>query len=107
VFVSRRLPRSISVPTAMISALIGCRSFIPFNIESSLFVWVGVRLCTKGRDNLRPNSHILRFSLQMRYFSEWAMLGSNQRPLPCEGSVIACWRFLELAKYLQTDVFLR
>jgi hypothetical protein len=29
------------------------------------------------------------------------MLGSNQRPLPCEGSVIVCWRFLEVAKYLQ------
>jgi hypothetical protein len=37
---------------------------------------------------------------------EWAMLGSNQRPLPCEGSTIGCWRFLELAKYLQTTVFL-
>ena len=34
------------------------------------------------------------------------MLGSNQRPLPCEGSTIVCWRFLELAKYLQIIVFL-
>ena len=33
------------------------------------------------------------------------MLGSNQRPLPCEGSVIDCWRFLEIAKCLQMDVF--
>jgi len=32
---------------------------------------------------------------------------SNQRSLPCEGSVIVCWRFLELAKLLQTAVFLR
>jgi len=35
------------------------------------------------------------------------MLGSNQRPLPCEGSVIVCWRIRWFAKYLQTDVFLR
>jgi len=34
-------------------------------------------------------------------FPEWAMLGSNQRPLPCEGSAMVCWRFLELAKFLQ------
>jgi len=33
--------------------------------------------------------------------SEWAMLGSNQRPLPCEGSATVCWTFLEIAKYLQ------
>jgi hypothetical protein len=31
------------------------------------------------------------------------MLGSNQRPLPCEGSVIVCWRFLEISKYLQME----
>src|SRR5829696_6905613 len=33
------------------------------------------------------------------------MLGSSQRPLPCEGSTIVCWRFLELAKCLQTCRF--
>jgi hypothetical protein len=32
--------------------------------------------------------------LQKSAFSEWAMLGSNQRPLPCEGSEIVCWGFL-------------
>jgi hypothetical protein len=47
------------------------------------------------------------FYLQNTAFSEWAMLGSNQRPLPCEGSKILCWRFLELAKLLEMDVFLR
>jgi hypothetical protein len=26
--------------------------------------------------------------LQNSIFSEWAMLGSNQRPLPCEGSAL-------------------
>ena len=35
------------------------------------------------------------------------MLGSNQRPLPCEGSVTDFWSFLEIAKYLQIVVFLR
>jgi hypothetical protein len=65
----------------------------------------GVLLCTKGRDNLRSNSRILYFSLQNSIFSEWAMLGSNQRPLPCEGSLIGCWTFLELAKPLQIEGF--
>jgi hypothetical protein len=36
---------------------------------------------------------------------EWAMLGSNQRSLPCESSVIVCWEFLELAKCLQIEAF--
>ena len=44
-------------------------------------------------------------SLQNGIFLGWAMLGSNQRPLLCEGSVIVCWRFLVLAKRLQTSVF--
>jgi hypothetical protein len=35
------------------------------------------------------------------------MLGSNQRPLPCEGSKIDCRRFLEVAKSLQMIVFFR
>jgi hypothetical protein len=35
------------------------------------------------------------------------MLGSNQRPLPCEFSAVVCWGFLELAKSLQIAVFLR
>jgi hypothetical protein len=47
------------------------------------------------------------FYLQNTAFSEWAMLGSNQRPLPCEGSKILCWRFLELAKHLQIRIFSR
>src|SRR5215208_4948458 len=49
----------------------------------------------------------LAFCLQNTIFSEWAMLGSNQRPPPCEGSTIACWRCLEIAKCLQIEVFLR
>jgi hypothetical protein len=35
------------------------------------------------------------------------MLGSNQQPLPCEGSTMVFYRFLELAIFLQIAVFLR
>jgi hypothetical protein len=34
------------------------------------------------------------------------MLGSNQRPLPCEGRSITSWSFAGVRKYLQIDVFL-
>ena len=37
----------------------------------------------------------------------WAMLGSNQRPLPCESSKIACQSVVELAKSLQIAIFVR
>src|SRR5215207_3875179 len=39
-------------------------------------------------------------------FPRWAMLGSNQRPLPCESSAISFRRFLEFAKSLQTVKFI-
>jgi hypothetical protein len=39
------------------------------------------------------------------HFLKWAMLGSNQRPLPCESSTIVCWRFLDCAKLLQIAAF--
>jgi hypothetical protein len=35
------------------------------------------------------------------------MLVSNQRPLPCEYSVNACWKSLELAKLLFVGVIFR
>ena len=35
------------------------------------------------------------------------MLGSNQRSLPCEGSTIVCWGFLELAKLPHIAAFFR
>jgi hypothetical protein len=47
----------------------------------------------------------IRGAVQNKEFLTWAMLGSNQRPLPCEGSVIVCWSFLELAKFLQIEGF--
>jgi hypothetical protein len=35
------------------------------------------------------------------------MLGSNQRPLPCEGSKIACQSVVEITKSLQIAIFFR
>ena len=37
--------------------------------------------------------------------SEWAMLGSNQRPLPCEGSTTMSLLFFGIQKYLQMSIF--
>ena len=45
------------------------------------------------------------FMLQTRVFSGWAMLGSNQRPLPCEGGSITSWLFAIVQKYLQNRTF--
>jgi hypothetical protein len=55
---------------------------------------------------MRLQSFQLRLAiyLQNAIFSEWAMLGSNQRPLPCEVSTIVFWRFLEFAKSLQIGI---
>jgi hypothetical protein len=33
------------------------------------------------------------------------MLGSNQRPLPCEGRSITLWLFAAVRKYLQNGTF--
>jgi hypothetical protein len=43
--------------------------------------------------------------LAKQHFLRWVMLGSNQRPLPCEGSAIVCWMFPKLAKFLQMEIF--
>jgi hypothetical protein len=40
-----------------------------------------------------------------QYFSGWAMLGSNQRPLPCEGRSITSWLFAGVQNYLQNRPF--
>ena len=45
------------------------------------------------------------FSLQTEKCRVWAMLGSNQRPLPCEGRSITPWLFATVQKYLQTGTF--
>src|SRR5215218_8539518 len=55
---------------------------------------------------MRPEPSYWFYVLPVKqHFLGWAMLGSNQRPLPCEGSVLVCWRFLELAKFLQKRRF--
>ena len=54
-----------------------------------------MRCCARG----------FTFYLQNEKFLEWAMLGSNQRPLPCEVSMIVFQRCLEFAKLLQMIEF--
>jgi hypothetical protein len=56
------------------------------------------------RDSSGPFSYST-FYLQNAAFSEWAMLGSNQRPPPCKRSATVFQRLLELAKSLQTAKF--
>ena len=43
--------------------------------------------------------------LQNKRFWEWAMLGSNQRPLPCEIKSITSWLFTAVQKLLQISIF--
>jgi hypothetical protein len=60
------------------------------------------RCCTKLSTRKLEASLFLLFAGLLK----WAMLGSNQRPLPCEGSAMVSWRFLELAEFLQIAIFL-
>ena len=39
-------------------------------------------------------------------FNEWSRWDSNPRPPPCKGGAMVCQRFLELAEFPQTAVFL-
>jgi hypothetical protein len=48
---------------------------------------------------------ILAFPLQNGTFSGWAMLGWNQRPLPCECRLLTSWLFAGVQKYLQNPSF--
>jgi len=56
-------------------------------------------LSTKKRLSIKVN-------LQTDPFWKWAMLVSNQRSLPCEGSAMVCWRFLEIAEFPQIAVLM-
>ena len=53
-----------------------------------------IKLAPVLRDPVRERrqytvaSAVLSFCHICRIFNEWAMLGSNQRPLPCEGSAL-------------------
>ena len=49
---------------------------------------VGVLLVYKRAERRGKASLDLALHLQTVTFIEWAMLGSNQRPLPCEGSAL-------------------
>jgi hypothetical protein len=51
------------------------------------------------KEQRTPEYHILQV------IPEWAMLGSNQRPLPCEGRSITSWLFTDVQKYLQNRPF--
>jgi hypothetical protein len=41
----------------------------------------------------------------MTFIPKWAMLGSNQRLLPCEGGAITSWLFVCVQKCLQISIF--
>jgi hypothetical protein len=62
--------------------------------------------CTMASAHVCGLSFNAVFMLQINAFSAWTMLVSNQRPLPCEGSAIGCWGFLELAESPQIADFL-
>jgi hypothetical protein len=96
-----------------------------FSLVGRLFIFCA--LVGGTRHAKRPKAFVESLTEAVCYWLEWlkssleklfgnpregtnkdsAMLGSNQRPLPCEGSTIVCWRFMELAKFLQIAVFLR
>jgi hypothetical protein len=64
------------------------------------------QLLHKGRGRaMEPPFVLRRFTCKNATFVEWAMLGSNQRPLPCESSAIVCSTFLDCAKSLQIAAF--
>ena len=44
--------------------------------------------CTKAPESIQGLCACLAFYPQIVVFYGWAMLGSNQRPLPCEGSAL-------------------
>ena len=78
----------------------------PFPIPGSLLQILQQfsTLLHEGFGLLSERLFVLRVSAANRHFSEWAMLGSNQRPLPCESSTIVFWRFPKVAKCLRIEV---
>jgi hypothetical protein len=40
---------------------------------------------------------MIKLDLSLQNIPKWAMLVSNQRPLPCEGSEVGCWSLLSSA----------
>jgi hypothetical protein len=66
---------------------------------------VGVLLVYERPDFLPAILLGTAFILQNTAFSGWAMLGSNQRPLPCEVKALLLPLFVVVQKYLQNGVF--
>ena len=67
-----------------------CGYVPPEQLRSQARLRVAARLphkCSRACPDLSLTFHVF---LQKAVFTKWAMLGSNQRPLPCEGSVIVC-----------------
>ena len=60
------------------------------------------QLLHKSVTTIRTACSYLVFHLQNAIFLEWAMLGSNQRPLPCEGRSLCSQLFASVQKLLQT-----
>ena len=56
--------------------------------KTFLYSRVGVLLVQERPDASSGLRFTLVFYLQNATFDKWAMLGSNQRPLPCEGSAL-------------------
>jgi hypothetical protein len=67
------------------------------------------RWCTTGAEKAETRFQLLyRFFVfpQNAAFSEWTMLSSNQRPLPCEGgSTTISWLFDDVQNHLETSTF--
>jgi hypothetical protein len=55
-------------------------------------------VAAQGISKHSVSSFLLRVLPSNHRFSEWAMLGSNQRPLPREGRAIISWSFADVQK---------
>jgi hypothetical protein len=63
-------------------------------------------LLHRGPNAYLESSFILTFFLQIIALPKLAMLGSNQRPLPCEVRSVTSWLFADVQKVLQISGFL-
>jgi hypothetical protein len=71
-----RFPYAVNVP---VHGEMNVPSLLPESLSALLY---------KGPASIRHLHGGLLFYLQINGFCKWAMLGSNQRPLPCEGSAL-------------------
>ena len=62
-------------------------------VRSSVESGVSVLLVYKRSGEIPALRYVSTFALQNCRFLKWAMLGSNQRPLPREGSEAASYAF--------------